>query len=69
MSRQGPSLSKIRRQEMQRKKHQIRGYDHSIEDQLKIDRDLAEDKAMVALLIVAFIASIPMALSLIGFLP
>jgi len=57
------------KQEMQKKKHQIRGYDRSIEDQKKIDRDLAEDKAMLALLIVVFIASIPMALSLIGILP
>lgn len=53
----------------QRDKHNIRGYDHSLEEQKKIDRDLREDKAMVALLIVAFIASIPMALSLMGYLP
>lgn len=54
--------------ERQAKKHQIRGYDHSLEDQKKIDRDCAEDRAMRALFILVAIASIPMGLSLLGIL-
>lgn len=47
-------------------KHGIYGYDHSLEEQRKIDSDEREDKAMFWIFVTAAICSILPALSLFG---